>query len=448
MFESNVSTDLQAEKGYSISQQTERIQAYCKSRDWNLVKIYTDPGFSGSDMNRPGLQELISDIDAYDVVLVNKLDRLSRSQKDTLYLIENVFDVHGCKFVSMQESFDTTTPIGIAIVGVLSSFAQLERAQIKERMKMGKEGRAKKGLWHGGKQVPIGYDFTDGKLVRNEDAPQIKMIFDLYLKGTGIRDIARYMSVRYTNKYSSWNCLVTIRNILQNPIYIGMINEYKGQHEPIIDNNTFEKVQLKLQDHKLGKKVATSTHLLTGSIFCAYCGSRVTISSNKNKKTGTRYSYYRCGYTDSGQISVIDHKCKLKPKKESVIDEVVINEILKLRMESIEIVDKVVESVDNSEEILKINKQLKRYIDLYGICDENDMEQIAQKIKELNARLNTLKEEQKAPIKPSKEQIVETLRIAHNTLKNGSNEDKKAIVDALIDRVILDNDSVKIEWKF
>lgn len=379
---------------------------------------------------------------------MNKLDRLSRSQKDVLYLIQDVFAPHGCSFVSMQESFDTTTPIGIAMVGILAAFAQLERSQIKERLKMGKKGRAKKGLWHGGVQVPIGYDFVDGLLIQNEDAPQIKMIFNMYLKGTGIRDIARYMSAHYTNKYSSWNCLTTIRNILQNPIYIGKISDYEGQHEPIVDNSTFEKVQIKLDDHKLGKKVATSTHLLTGMIYCGCCGSRVTISSNRNKKTGTRYSYYRCGYTDSGRIDKIDKKCELKSKKESAINEVVITEILKLRMESINIVDNNVDIVDNSVEIEKITRQINRYIDLYAICAEDKTTEIASKIKDLTAKRSTLEKEQNRPKTPSKEFIMNTLSIAHETLLNGADTDKKQIVESLIDRVVLFNDTVKIYWKF
>ena len=399
-------------------------------------------------MNRPALQELIRDISNYDIVLVNKLDRLSRSQKDILYLIQDVFAPHGCSFVSMQESFDTTTPIGIAMVGILAAFAQLERSQIKERLKMGKEGRARKGLWHGGVQVPIGYDYIDGMLIKNEDAPQIKMIYDMYLKGTGIRDIARYMSEHYTNKYSSWKSLITIRNVLQNPIYIGKINKYDGQHEPIIDTSTFEKVQIKLNDHKLGKKVATSTHLLTGMIYCGYCGSRVTISAHTNKKTGTKYSYYRCGYTDSGRIDKIDGKCELTSKKESKINEIVINEILKLRMESIDIVDNAVDKVDNSVEIEKITKQINRYVDLYAICDDTKTSEIAAKIKDLTSKRNALEKEQKHTKTPSKEFIMNTLSVAHETLLNGTDKDKKQIVESLIDRVVLLNDTVKIYWKF
>lgn len=443
-----VSTDLQAEKGYSLGEQEERLKAYCKSRNWDLVKIYADPGYTGANLDRPALQEMIRDIKAYDVVLVNKLDRLSRSQKDTLYLIQDIFQPVNCSFVSMEESFDTSTAIGIAMVGILAAFAQLERTQIKERMKMGKQGRAKKGLWHGGKQVPIGYDYKDGQLIKNEDAPQIQLIYKMYLEGEGIRDIARYMSSHYTNRYSNWDCLVTIRKVLQNPIYIGMIGEYEGQHNPIIDKADFEKVQMILADHKLGKKVATATHLLTGMIYCGYCGSRVTISSNKNKNTGKRYSYYRCGYTDSGQISRVDGKCELKSKKETEINEIVINEILKLRLDTVEIVDNSVEIVDNAAEIEKITKQINRLIDLYAICDDDSTSEIASKIKDLKDKRSTLEKEQKRPSKPSKEYIMNTLSIAKETLLNGSDSDKKRIVESLIDRVILYNDTVKIEWKF
>ena len=137
-----VSTQEQAQEGYSVEQQTERLTAYCKAKDWPIVDIYIDPGFSGANIQRPALQRLFSDIKAgkVDCVLVYKLDRLSRSQKDTLYMIEDVFLAKSVDFVSMQENFDTSTPFGRAMIGILSVFAQLEREQIKERMSMGRMG--------------------------------------------------------------------------------------------------------------------------------------------------------------------------------------------------------------------------------------------------------------------------------------------------------------------
>ena len=127
-------------EGYSIQAQTERLQAYCKAKGWGVFHTYTDAGFSGSNMERPALSQLLEDVEAgrVDCVLVYKLDRLSRSQKDTLHMIEDIFLANGCDFVSMSENFDTSTPLGRAMIGILSVFAQLEREQIRERMAMGR----------------------------------------------------------------------------------------------------------------------------------------------------------------------------------------------------------------------------------------------------------------------------------------------------------------------
>lgn len=140
-----VSTLEQAQEGYSIGAQKERLLAYCKAQDWAVADFYIDGGYSGSNLDRPGIQKLVSEVDSFDLVLVMKLDRLSRSQRDTLHLIEDVFLPNKVDFVSMSESFDTSTPFGRAMIGILSVFAQLEREQIKERTYMGRLERAKEG---------------------------------------------------------------------------------------------------------------------------------------------------------------------------------------------------------------------------------------------------------------------------------------------------------------
>lgn len=110
------------EDNYSIPEQIDRMKKYCEARDWTVYKVYTDSGYTGSNMDRPGLQALIKDVEkgVFDMVLVYKLDRLSRSQKDVLYLVEDVFDKHGIYFASMTENFDTSTPFGKAILGILA----------------------------------------------------------------------------------------------------------------------------------------------------------------------------------------------------------------------------------------------------------------------------------------------------------------------------------------
>ncbi|BAK21879.1 putative phage integrase [Melissococcus plutonius ATCC 35311] len=148
-----VSTNEQIEEGYSIDEQIDKLKKFCEIKEWDVANVYKDPGFTGSNMERPGLQKLIRDVklNRIDTVLVYKLDRLSRSQKDTLYLIEDIFESKQTAFVSLNENFDTSTPFGKAMIGILAVFAQLEREQIKERMTMGKLGRAKSGKamsWH------------------------------------------------------------------------------------------------------------------------------------------------------------------------------------------------------------------------------------------------------------------------------------------------------------
>lgn len=144
-----VSTDNQLEN-YSIPEQVERIKAYCAAKGWTLLKVYTDGGYSGGNTDRPALQQMLNAIRAgkVDAIVVNKLDRLSRSQKDTLTLIEDELLAHGTDFVSINENFDTSTPFGRAMIGILSVFAQLEKDQITERFTMGRIGRGKAGYFH------------------------------------------------------------------------------------------------------------------------------------------------------------------------------------------------------------------------------------------------------------------------------------------------------------
>ncbi|MCC9983335.1 recombinase family protein, partial [Streptococcus agalactiae] len=156
-----VSTTMQAEEGYSIDEQIDKLTSYCKIKDWTVYDIYKDGGFSGGNIERPAMERLISDAERkkFDTVLVYKLDRLSRSQKDTLFLIEEVFGKNDISFLSLNESFDTSTAFGKAMIGILSVFAQLEREQIKERMLLGKIGRAKTGKAMMFSKVSFGYTY-------------------------------------------------------------------------------------------------------------------------------------------------------------------------------------------------------------------------------------------------------------------------------------------------
>ena len=271
-----VSTEAQAEEGYSIGAQQERLEAYCRAMGWKNYQMYTDPGFSGSNLNRPQMQRLIADVQAGKVsaVVVYKLDRLSRSQKDTLYLIEDVFIPHNVAFVSLNENIDTGTPYGRAMIGILSAFAQLERENIYQRTRMGMLERVKQGYWMGGGGVPYGYDYdrSRGILVPNQQqAAQVRKMYGLYLKGYSAQKIANMLGLRYDR---------IVTQILSRKSNTGVIcykgGEYPGLHEPIISEEIYNLTQMKMRERAEKSRAPTKgTHLLAGLVYCGDCGARM-----------------------------------------------------------------------------------------------------------------------------------------------------------------------------
>ena len=325
-----VSTLEQAQEGYSIGAQKERLIAYCKARDWLIAD-----GYSGSNLERPGMQKMMSETDKFDTVLVYKLDRLSRSQRDTLYLLEDVFLPNNVDFMSMQESFDTATPYGKAMVGLLAVFAQLEREQIRERTWTGRVERAKTGLYHGGGYIPIGYEYEDGRLVVNPyEAEQVQKIFDWYLAGASLKEITdRLHNEGYTNKYSSYNSYTSVRNILGNHTYTGQLRFGEvivdNAHEAIITDEQFQAAQLirERRQEIYGNNAFQSKHLLAGLLFCGHCGGRYY-----TRNTG-RYAYYACySRTKQAPSMVKDPNCKNRHWKTSVLEGRVEEEVRKVLM--------------------------------------------------------------------------------------------------------------------
>mgnify|MGYP002624550982 FL=1 len=162
-----VSTDEQAREGFSIDAQKRKLLAYAESQDWDVVSVLVDDGYSTKDLNRPAMQELLQKVrnEEIDVVLVFKLDRLTRSVRD-LYALLDEFSRHDVGFRSAQEQFDTTTTMGRAMLGILGIFAQWERETIAERVRFGMEQKVREGKKPGGK-YPFGYD-RKGNLIPDE----------------------------------------------------------------------------------------------------------------------------------------------------------------------------------------------------------------------------------------------------------------------------------------
>lgn len=243
-----VSTQDQAMEGYSIEQQTEALTKYCEARGWDACRVFCDAGYSGSNTNRPALLELITSIHEFDAVLVYKLDRLSRSQKDTLWLFEDVFEANNVGFFSLCESFDTASAFGKAALGILSVFAQLEREQIRERMAMGRLGRVKSGKSSAWSVIPFGYQYRDGELVPEPLAADIvRKMYGDYLSGKTISTIVRELNAcGHILKARPWS-FRTVKYVLTNVVYTGLSNykgkTYPGKHEQIIESALFAGVQ-------------------------------------------------------------------------------------------------------------------------------------------------------------------------------------------------------------
>ncbi|WP_311874535.1 recombinase family protein [Vagococcus carniphilus] len=303
-----VSTLDQAEEGYSIDEQIDKLKKFCELKDWQVFDCYKDAGFTGANINRPGLSKLINDVKLkkIDTVLVYKLDRLSRSQKDTLYLIEDVFGVNDVSFVSLNENFDTATPFGKAMIGILAVFAQLEREQIKERMTMGKIGRAKSGKSMSWNWAPFGYKHKDDTFEIVEiEAQIVKRIFMDYLSGISISKLKDHLNDEgHIAKDIPWSYR-TIRQTLDNPTYAGF-TKYKdlifpGLHEAIISEDVYNRVQKEL-DIRQKQAYARSNnprpfqakYMVSGIIRCGHCGAALSLQQYGIKKDGTRTKIYRC----------------------------------------------------------------------------------------------------------------------------------------------------------
>src|SRR6266540_1867387 len=295
----------------SLDAQREACEAYIKSQaheGWRLIPDhYDDGGLSGASLDRPALQTLLSDVRAgkITIVVVYKVDRLTRSLADFAKLVE-LFDQHSVSFVSITQSFNTTTSMGRLTLNVLLSFAQFEREVIGERVRDKIAASKRKGIWVGG-PVPLGYRCIDKKpIVVPEEAEAVRTIFARYLAlgsmGALIEDLDQRGIRTKANGRTDGRQRGGIRfgvgslgYLLKNRFYIGEVayrgGLHRGEHEPILDRDLFEAVQAKLAANAVDRQIRLkgSPAILTGRIFDDR-GNRM--SPTHSNKLGVRYRYY------------------------------------------------------------------------------------------------------------------------------------------------------------
>jgi DNA invertase Pin-like site-specific DNA recombinase len=286
----------------SLDAQREACEAYIASQKpegWLLVPDrYDDGGISGATLERPALQRLLADIEArrVDVVVVYKIDRLSRALMDFAKLVE-VFDRNSVTFVSVTQSFNTTTSMGRLTLNILLSFAQFEREVIGERIRDKFAASRKKGMWMGG-FVPLGYDVKDRKLVVNEaDANTVRMIFERFTKIGSATTLVRALRAEgVTGKYGKLVDKGYIYKLLNNRTYIGQAvhkgTAYPGEHQAIIDRALWDRVHGVLGESPRKRAAHTRAQtpaLLKGIIF-GPTGRAMTPAHTR--KGGKLYRYY------------------------------------------------------------------------------------------------------------------------------------------------------------
>jgi site-specific DNA recombinase len=278
-----VSTEEQAEEGWSIEGQTDKLRAYANLHDLGEITVITDPGVSGKNMARPGLQQLLAAVEAGHVkhVIVWKLDRLSRNLRDLMEL-RDLFDKHGVTLHSVCENLDLSTPAGRWFFSMMGGQAEYYREALSENVSMGLDRAVKEGRWIN--RPKTGYDLIDGLLVPNVDAALVMECFRL----RGERHSYRVIEERTGIKYS------TVKSILDSRIYRGEVLRrgkwYPGIHEPLVSEEEWQNAH-----RGTAKGVRQSKDPLSGRVICGLCNRRMVVAQNGKGRLS-----YKCRHRGQG----------------------------------------------------------------------------------------------------------------------------------------------------
>ena len=340
-----VSTEEQAQEGFSVRAQTEKLKTYALLKGWDIYDIYVDDGISGKNIvDRPEITRLMKDVKHGSVnnVLVFKVDRLTRNIKNLMELVE-MFDEYNCAFNSLTESIDTETPSGRMFLKIIGIFAEFERENLISRVTLGFERKAKEGYTLATFGASYGYDLKKGEKIQTiipTEAKIVREIFDMYVKENmsmlGIAKELMRRGIKTKKNSSRWN-KSTIKSMLENPNYIGKIRyatqdenryfEAQGQHEPIIDVETFRLAGEKIERNKKNFKtnIPKEDKYFCGVLYCGRCGNKFSTHQNSStRKDGSKLitASYKCSGVMYGGCKM---PCIIHHKIETVFNEYVEN---------------------------------------------------------------------------------------------------------------------------
>lgn len=468
-----VSTTNQAEEGYSIDGQIDSLEKYCEAMGWDVYNKYIDAGFSGGSLKRPEMANLINDVKKglFDTVLVYKLDRLSRNVRDTLYLIKDVFNINKIDFVSIQENIDTSSAMGTLFLTLLSAIAEFEREQIKERMQLGKLGRAKSGKSMQWAKTSYGYDYvkeTGTLSVNPYQALIVRKMFEWYLSGMSITKLRDALNEQY-GQDKEWSYR-TVRVILSNPVYCGY-NQFKGQifpgtHEAIISEEDFNKTQEEIKTRqrtaaqRFNPRPFQAKYMLSGIAQCGYCSAPLAIKLGMKRKDGTRLVKYECKQRHPRKTKGVtvynnNEKCDSGFYFKDDIEHFVLTEISKLQTDS-NYIDKLFSNTNQKtidrdgyqKQIDNLTAKISRLNDLY-IDDRISLEELQKRSSDFIAERTALEKELDADTSLKAVERKEDVKRVLDTkdIFTLDYEQQKAIARALISKVRVTGESIVILWK-
>lgn len=405
----------------SLDAQRESCEAYIRSQagaGWTaLADRYDDGGFTGANIDRPAFQRLLGDVEAgkIDAVIVYKADRVARSVLDFTQVIDRLTRA-GATFTSITQSFSTADSTGRLMMHMLASFAEFEREQIAERTRDKMAAARRRGKWTGG-SVPLGYRIEHKKLIVDElEAVLVREVFDLYLEQRSAlatvrllnergRATKRHLSISGRMREARPWAKANVLRVLKNPVYAGFMpygNElHEGEHQAIIDRETFDAVRLQLTGAGGGKgsRLRNPEYLLGGILFCASCGSALTAASTRK---GTReYRYYRCVTRDQQGRSA----CPTKPVSGPAIEDFVVQRLREAIADSDlagDLVASVAARVESRRrdlmvehrrlpgEIASLSAQARRLVEKIGDLADGAQRLLDGRLNEIGAQLQRL----------------------------------------------------------
>ena len=417
--------------------------SYAKSKDYTEFEYYIDGGYSGKDLNRPAIQRLIEDCKNHkiDAVFVFKLDRISRSQRDTLYLIEEVFNKYDVSFISMRENFDTSSPFGKAMIGVLSVFAQLERETILERTRIGLKKRAEAGLWRGGGKIPFPYryDRNTGTLVPiPEQVELLHKMISLYISGKSFNAIGKIVGMDESMVETR---ILSITNTGKVP-YRDEI--FEGLHEAVVSDELYEEI---LRVNKVRSREKYERHyLLSGKVYCGHCGAKY-----RYQKWGKRLIMYCYSQQKSKSKYIKDPNCKNKRWDTFEVEDAVLEELFKMSLD-IDLFKHTfnIASVNVKNELKARLGEIKKQINnlLNFIASGIAVDETNKKITELEKEKIVIEEKLLSSDKKEKDNKVSLNMITSlkTTWFNMDFDEQRRIIEHLIDKVVVNDNEINIYY--